>query len=165
MYNCLISDKNIFVFKNSKFFKKTLGTSFTMVNMTTGEKTSNLNNFEDFFYKKFNTFPYKQGELANINIYSNPLIDDRYILFYNEKNDELSLSFCPEKFNNVDSFLGMCVMEIDKHFGNVNAKNNTSTSNNITQKQIDDILHKFKTQPNNVTWDELQLYKKIKGLR
>lgn len=165
MYNCILSDMNMFVFKQSNYFKRTLGTSITMVNITTGEKVNNMNTFENFFHTKYNMFAYKQGELANINIYSNPMVDQNYILFYNEKNEELSLEFTPNKFNNVDSFLGMCVMEIDRHFTKKPDNTTQQEHETISKDTIDYIMNKIKNEPYAMTWEELNIYKKIKGIR
>lgn len=151
---------------NSKYFKKDMGMSNTMVNTKTRQREMRKDTFGEWYYSKYKSLLFKSGYIGSLEFYIDYYLKEDVVGFFLDKDKnnhqyskECNINEIREK--GIDNWMGDALKELDETLNMVKNDNQKEINNNNSQEKGD--INKVFQDPGNVSWKDIVEYQKRKN--
>lgn len=143
--------------KNSKFFAMNLGFVST-IDKGGVRKYNDSDAFSNYYNSSYRTTIYAQGKIGNIRFYIDHHIttEDYLVIYYADNYEEFIVDFDFNILNkkSIDAYLGSIIKNIDEEYEELK---NAKKLRELEKKDKGDPT-KIKSNPGQVTWDDIKSY-------
>ncbi|NBO22119.1 hypothetical protein EBU94_02100 [bacterium] len=153
-YNIVTNQKIVNLFKESKYFKMSLGYASTKRDKSNELILNDKDDFAFFYNKRYNTTIIGQGLIGDISFYIDYYIHDDLIAFYYEKEEfifELEMDIIKQR--GIDFYLGHLIKKCSEQ----RTSKETEEKRKEEEQKISYAEKIFKN-PGSVTYEDLQKY-------
>jgi len=161
MYKFISSKSIISQLKHSKHFKTDLGRAFinSGANNELKADLSRQEEFVKFYYKKYNEYLHKEGNIGQIEFYSDMKIKKDIVIYYDKYDFVFLHSPTIMRDKGIEKYLGFMIKEIEtKHLPKIINKQTLDDQEAVLSEEDKMLLaeQKIKNNPGMVTYDDIK---------